>query len=77
MHYTKKESWWMGIIGGIFGWVAILSLLGSIIGVVFAMFFDRSWWIPVGLFLSFLFFKAVMKEYHKEWAVSGKVENVE
>ena len=66
----------MGIIGGLFGWVAILSLLGSIIGIGAVIFYDKSWWIPVVLFLSFLFFKAVMREYHKEWKDSGKVENL-
>lgn len=72
---SRKLSWWMGIIGGLFGWLAILSILGALISTGTAIFLKTSWWIPVILVISFFFLKAVMKEYYKEWKETGSTDD--
>ncbi|MEX0910093.1 MAG: hypothetical protein WDZ75_02235 [Candidatus Paceibacterota bacterium] len=75
MKHSKKESWWLGIIGGFFGWIAIISLVGALIFVGTYFVYGTQWWLPIVFVLLFLFLRQVMKEYYKEWQVSGGQEN--
>jgi len=56
--------------------LAIGCFISMLIGLVLIFFYDKSWWLAIGSFIGFIFFKSVMKEYYKEWKETGGVENI-
>jgi len=59
------------LIGGVFGWLWIITSVATIVVLVLAIVSDFSWWWVVILLVVSLFLKQVTRNYRDEWLDTG------
>lgn len=61
------------LIGGILGWLWIISCIATIAILFLAIFSKISWWWLLIFYILSRFLKQVFWEYRKEWVKTGQM----